>query len=225
MRSGIGFGGAALSLPLLLLVDNNPVFFLPVIGFHLLFFTSITIRARLDNIDWMFVRRSMLIIIIPKLIGLFGLLTMSAKWLTLIVFSITLIYGALWLLDITIRSKSKAVDIGLLALGGYVSGTSLIGAPLIVAVAIQHVEKLKLRDTLFAIWIILVILKMGAFIAAGVDLQWKLALLLLPMAGVGHFIGLKANAALMHGDDRTFHRVLGGVLVIISVLGLYKQFV
>ena len=38
VRTGIGFGGAALGLPLLLLVDDKPLVFLPIIGTHLTVF-------------------------------------------------------------------------------------------------------------------------------------------------------------------------------------------
>jgi hypothetical protein len=36
VRTGLGFGGAALGLPLMLLVGASPVYWLPVIGLHLL---------------------------------------------------------------------------------------------------------------------------------------------------------------------------------------------
>ncbi len=39
VRAGIGFGGAALGLPLMLFVQNTPLLWLlPIIGVHLLFF-------------------------------------------------------------------------------------------------------------------------------------------------------------------------------------------
>jgi hypothetical protein len=40
VRTGLGFGGAALGLPLMLLVGATPVYWLPIIGIHLLFFSS-----------------------------------------------------------------------------------------------------------------------------------------------------------------------------------------
>ena len=40
VRSGLGFGGAVLALPFLLLVLNKPLVFLPIIWIHLLFFSS-----------------------------------------------------------------------------------------------------------------------------------------------------------------------------------------
>ena len=70
----------------------------------------------------------------------------------------------------------------LLVLGGYVSGTSLIGAPLIVAVYMQHVVAERLRDTLFVLWFMLVCIKMSAFLLAGVDMQLRYAVMLLPIA-------------------------------------------
>ena len=41
VRSGLGFGGSVLSLPFMLLVDNRPLVYLPLISVHLLFFAKI----------------------------------------------------------------------------------------------------------------------------------------------------------------------------------------
>ena len=41
VRSGLGFGGALMSLPFLLLVDNRPLVCLPIISVHLLFFAGL----------------------------------------------------------------------------------------------------------------------------------------------------------------------------------------
>lgn len=105
-------------------------------------------------------------------------------------------------------------------LGAYISGTSLIGAPLIIAVFATHVAKEKLRDTLFVLWFILVAIKMTAFVYAGVDLQWLHHLWLLPAAAVGHVLGLRFHARLVSGDVRVFYRWLGAVLMAISLFGL-----
>ncbi|MFN2308681.1 MAG: sulfite exporter TauE/SafE family protein, partial [Gammaproteobacteria bacterium] len=47
VRTGLGFGGAALGLPLMLFIDDRPLFWLPVIGAHLLLFSGLTLRTRL----------------------------------------------------------------------------------------------------------------------------------------------------------------------------------
>ena len=222
VRSGIGFGGAALGLPLLLLVDDKPLIFLPIIGTHLLFFTSITLASRSHNINWPVVGRVMAIIVLPKIAGLVGLFSFPNYWLVMAVFSITLFYGITWLFNYTIKSQSKAVDIVLLMLGGYVSGTSLIGAPLIAAVVSRHVSRIQLRETLFVLWIILVTFKMGAFIAYEVELQWQFSLALLPFVAIGHFVGLKAHDYLVTTDSSAFHRFLGASLIAVSLAGLVK---
>lgn len=222
VRAGIGFGGAALSLPLLLLVDDKPLVYLPIIGSHLLFFTTITLWTRKHNINWSIVIRVMAVIILPKLAGLVGLFNFPTLWLVIAVFSITLFYGVTWLLNYKIRSESKTLDFILLVLGGYVSGTSLIGAPLIVAVVSKYVNKIQLRETLFVLWIILVTFKMGAFAAYDVDLQWKLSLAFLPLVAIGHFAGLKAHDYWVNADSTSFHRVLGAALIAVSIAGLLK---
>lgn len=47
VRSGLGFGGAALGLPLMLFVYDQPLYWLPMIGIHLLFFSALTLRTRI----------------------------------------------------------------------------------------------------------------------------------------------------------------------------------
>ena len=45
------------------------------------------------------------------------------------------------------------------------------------------------------------------------------ALLLIPIAGLGHIIGLKVHVYLLQ-NDQTFRRVIGGVLFVICSIGL-----
>lgn len=222
VRTGIGFGGAALGLPLLLLVADRPLVFLPIIGTHLLFFTSITLASRIQNVNWPVVGKVMLVLFIPKVIGLIGLFSFPTYWLVIAVFCITLFYGFTWLINYTIKSQSKSVDLVLLILGGYVSGTSLIGAPLIAAVVSRHVSRIQLRETLFVLWIILVTFKMGAFVAYEVELQWQFSLALMPFVAIGHFTGLRLHDYLVKTDSSTFHRFLGASLIIVSLVGLIK---
>ncbi|MEE9444607.1 MAG: TSUP family transporter [Cocleimonas sp.] len=222
VRSGIGFGGAALGLPLLLLVDDKPLIFLPIIGTHLLIFTSLTLFSHIHNVNWPVVWRVMAVIIIPKIAGLIGLFSFPSIWVVIAVFSITLFYGITWVFDYKIKSNSKLVDNILLVLGGYVSGTSLIGAPLIAAVVAKQVTRVQLRETLFILWIILVTFKMGAFVVYDVELQWRFSLVLLPLVAIGHVLGLKAHAYLLQTESTTFHRYLGVSLIVVSLAGLLK---
>mgnify|MGYP006210015619 CR=1 FL=1 len=90
VRTGLGFGGAMMSLPLLLLVDNRPLVYLPIIAVHLLIFSTLTVwqnnRQRVataekkpSTVDWVYLKKSLKIMIIPKLIGVAGLLTIPAQ--------------------------------------------------------------------------------------------------------------------------------------------------
>lgn len=239
VRSGLGFGGAVLSLPFLLLVLDEPLVFLPIIAVHLLVFSSLTIwlnnRKRSvpaaegagaerpeGTVDWRYLWRILGIMIVPKLIGVFGLITMPGDVLSAIIFVIVALYSVSYIVNKPFRSGSKTVDALFLMIGGYISGTSLIGAPLIIAVAAQHLPKEKLRDTLFALWFILVMIKMGAFVWAGVDLQLIHHLWLLPCAAVGHVIGLRAHDRILRAETPVFFRVLGVVLLIVSSVGMFS---
>lgn len=221
VRSGLGFGGAALGLPLMLFIYDQPIYWLPIIGLHLLFFTALTLRSRINNVDWVYLKKSSFYIIPPALVGVFGLITLPNNWLVIFIYSVTLFYALIWLLKMNIRSNNKWLDRFLLTIGGYVAGTSLTGAPLIVAVYIKNVTAEQLRNTLFVLWFILVTIKMSTFKALGVDIHFLTALYLLPVAAIGHIIGLKIHHLILKNDQR-FKQIIGGVLVVISVLGLMQ---
>ncbi len=251
VRSGLGFGGAVMSLPFLLLIDNRPLVYLPIIAVHLLFFSSITVwqnhlkhreekhrqailagdvqlgdgsRAG-GTIDWAYLKKSMKVMIIPKLIGVAGLLTIPASVMTGIIFSIVSVYSVTYILNKPFKSTNPWLDKLFLVLGAYISGTSLIGAPLIISVFGTHVAKHQLRDTLFVLWFILVVIKMIAFIIAGVDLQLAQHLWLLPCATIGHLIGLRFHQKIVDGDPKVFYRVLGVSLLSVSLMGVVSLFI
>lgn len=219
VRTGLGFGGAALGLPLMLFVHPDPLLWLPIIGVHLLFFSGLTLSQRLHNVDWAYLRTSSTYILPAALVGVLGLVNLPATWVNMFIYAVSLFYGLLWLFDRSITSQQAWVDKLLLATGGYVAGTALTGAPLMVAVYMRHVAKERLRDTLFVLWFVLVSIKMATFVALGVKLHVWEALLLLPVAAIGHVLGLKAHTALLQ-HDRLFKRWIGGGLAAVSALGL-----
>ena len=107
VRSGLGFGGAALGLPLMLFIYNQPIYWLPIIGSHLLFFTSLTLRSRINNVDWAYLKRSSIYIIPPALIGVLGLINLPNNWLIIFIYSVTLFYAIIWFLNMNIRSNNE----------------------------------------------------------------------------------------------------------------------
>ncbi len=222
VRSGLGFGGAALGLPLLLLVVHQPLIWLPLIGVHLLFFSSITVGSKLAQVDWLFVRNTLVIMIIPALLGVFGLLTLPTAWLLIFIYSITLFYGVCYLFKYQIQSPNIWVDRMLLMLGAYIAGVSLTGAPLIVAVAMHRVSKAQVRNTLFVLWFVLVSIKLSVLASAGVNFWWSSHLWLLPCAAIGHVVGLKMHEQLIHGDGGYFKQSIGGALIFICIVGLFS---
>lgn len=229
-----------LSLPFLLLLHDDPLVFLPVIAIHLLFFSFITLvnnfrtqapayqkamgeeGEREPTVNWAYLKYALGVMIIPKLIGVFGVITLPGDIMTVIIFCIVVAYSVSYILDKPFASKSRILDTLFLMLGGYVSGTSLIGAPLIIAVFAQHVPRHQLRDTLFALWFVLVAIKLIAFIYAGVDLQLVHQLWLLPAATVGHLIGLRFHAYTLKADTRVFFRIVGVTLLLTSLTGIYR---
>jgi hypothetical protein len=161
----------------------------------------------------------MAIMLIPKIAGVIGLLILPVDLVNLIIFSLIGAYALTYIFDKPMRSQSRIMDILFLVIGAYISGTSLVGGPLIIAVAMRHIESHQFRSTLFVIWFILVGIKMIGFNLAGVDLQFTNALLLLPFAAVGHVIGLKTHQWLLQRDNRSFYRNIGWILLITSAVG------
>jgi uncharacterized protein len=223
VRSGLGFGGAALGLPFMLLIHDQPLFWLPVIGAHLLFFSALTLRTRMHHVDWDYLKYSLKYIIPPALVGVFGLVNLPNLWIVTFIYGITLFYALMWMLNRSIHSENRWLDRFLLLTGGYIAGTSLTGAPLMVAVYVRNVVRDKLRNTLFVLWFTLVTIKMTTFVALGVSLHLATALALLPVAAVGHVVGLKLHDTIMH-NDVLFKRVIGVMLVGVSSLALYNLY-
>ena len=221
VRSGLGFGGAALGLPLLLLVYDQPVFWLPIIGAHLLFFSALIIRTRLKNVGWPYLLRSMLIIVPCTFAGVFGLISLPNKVIVVFIYGITMTYAVMWLLQITIKSSNVWVDRFLLGMGGYIAGTSLTGAPLIVAVFMRNIAMDQLRNSLLVLWFVLVSIKMATFKAFSVELQLDTALMLLPVAAIGHVFGLKLHDKILEHDQK-FKQIIGAALLLVCTLGLWK---
>lgn len=223
VRTGLGFGGAALGLPPLLFVHNDPVFWLPIIATHLLFFSGLTLRTRLHNVDWHYLTHSAWWIVPPALIGVFGLIRLPTLWLNVFIYTVALGYGVIWFINYQIKSGHVWLDRFWLILGGYVAGTSLTGAPLMVAVFMRHVSKEQLRDTLFVLWFVLVSIKMMTFVVLSITLNVTTAFMLIPVAAIGHLAGLKAHEAITH-NDLVFKRWVGAGLVLVSLLGLLNQY-
>lgn len=222
VRSGLGFGGAALGLPLLLLVVDDPLIWIPLIGVHLLFFSGITVGSRLGAVNWSFLKKAFGIMIIPKLVGVFGLLTLPTDIMVTFVYVMTLLYGVMYVFKYQLKSQSRAFDAFLLIIGGYVSGTSLIGAPLIVAVFMHRVAKEELRNTLFVLWFVLVTIKLSVLGSVGVDFWWVHHLWLLPAAAIGHVVGLRLHDYLISQDAGYFKQAIGAMLIVICLIGLLR---
>jgi len=221
VRTGLGFGGAVLGLPLLMLVGGSPIDWLPIIGIHLLFFSGIALARSLKIIDWAYLKQSLPWILPAKIIGVIGLISLPPIVMTLIVYSITSFYALTWILNVQIASREGWVSRLLLILGGYISGTSLNGAPLLVAVYMQNIDIKRLRNTLFVLWFLLVTIKMSAFLIVDVYINWQFSLMLIPVAALGHFVGLKVHDRIIENDTQ-FKRWMGSVLILICLAGLSK---
>lgn len=230
VRSGLGFGGALFTLPFLLLIHNDPLIFLPVISLHLLFFAGLTIilaerksRETDDSqptVNWAFVRYALLVMIIPKLAGVTGLLILPTALMNIIIFSLIAGYSLTYILGRPMQSNSRLLDVLFLVVAAYISGTSLIGGPLVIAVALRHTKPHEFRNTLFMVWCVLVAIKLIAFVIADVDIQLLAALWLLPFATIGHVVGDYFHQRLLQKDNRRFYKLLGWVLLATSVVGI-----
>jgi hypothetical protein len=92
-----------------------------------------------------------------------------------------------------------------------------------VAVYVRNVVQGQLRNTLFVLWFILVSIKMTTFAALGVELNFLTAVILLPVAAIGHFAGLKTHDMILQ-NDIVFKRFIGAMLIVVSGLALWNLF-
>lgn len=229
VRSGLGFGGAVLSLPFLLLIVDDPLVFLPIVAVHLLIFSTLIMYSGRSksgsgesSVDWPYLIYTLKVMAVPKLVGVLGLVTLPNTVLSSIIFVIVTVYSLGYVLNKPFKSSNKWADTGFLALGGYVSGTSLIAAPLVMAVYSTRVAREKLRQTLFVLWFVLVLIKAASFVVLGVDFQWIHHLWLLPAAFIGHLLGNRLHSYLQQTDSVVFYRFLGAVLLVTSSVGLVR---
>ena len=245
VRAGFGFGGALFTIPFLLLIHNDPLFFLPIISIHLLFFAGLTLclshravavtgavtdavtrekqhEPPQEAINWRFVRYALLIMLIPKLAGVVGLLILPSNLMNSIIFLLIAAYSITYIIGKPLQSNSRLLDTVFLILGAYISGTSLIGGPLVIAVAMRHIQAHEFRNTVYVLWFVLVGIKLFAFNLAGVDLQLMASLWLLPFAGIGHMIGQKFHQRLLQHSNARFYQILGWVLLSTSLIGLLQ---
>lgn len=237
VRTGLGFGGALLSMPFILLIDNRPLFYLPIFCVHLLIFSPITVyfshkkqratrsdsnQATQSPIDWVELLRALKVMLIPKVIGVAGIIILPSQFVSFLIFGFVAFYALTYILNKPLKSHHPWLDNTFLILGAYISGSSLMGGPLILAVLINRIKKSQFRDTIFVLWFILVVIKMTAFVLAGIDLQWAQHLWLLPAAFIGHFIGVRFHEYLAQQNAVRFYQVLGYVLLISSILGILQ---
>ena len=153
VRTGLGFGGGVLGLPLLMLIGGSPIDWLPIIGIHLLLFSSISLFGVLKEVDWYYLKVSLPWILPAKILGVIGLISLPAQLMSMIVYLITSFYAITWILNHQISSQKKWVDNLLLFFGGYISGTSLfprggVANPTLTAVALTIRNTRLLRDIL-----------------------------------------------------------------------------
>ena len=99
VRTGLGFGGAAIGLPLMLLIGGSPVYWLPIIGIHLLFFSSLTLFKSIKRVDWRYLKQSLLWIIPPTLVGVAGLLSLPDQVVIVFIYLITIFYATTWIFN------------------------------------------------------------------------------------------------------------------------------
>ena len=219
-RTAFGFGGNALMLPIALLVVSNPIIIIPVVAMQGIFFNGFEVVRNFRRIDWRSLVWIFLILVPGVAAGLYGLIKLPDYILAIAVYAITIGYAASYLFQWKIKTKSKLLDLASLLLGGYITGFSLTGGPPIVAVAMKYIARQFLRNSMMALWVLVSISKVTTFVLADVNLQLFLLAFTLPAVVIGHSIGLRFHDRIM--QNKKFYQILGGVLLIVSIVGIFK---
>ena len=225
VRACFGFGGAGLMYPIAFLVVDSVLFIVPIVGFHLLFFSGITLAmGGYKKVDWKTTLILLALISPTTLMGIFGLLELPEFWVLMSVYAILILYSLSYIFDFKSAKPNPWLNVPALLVGGYVSGLSLSGAPIIAAVALQYLHKEQARSSMYVLWFVLVTIKMLTLYAYDVDMQWQYQLWLLPIATVGHLMGLRLHDYLLQMQNQKFYRWMGIALLSLSIIGLARHF-
>lgn len=224
VRAGLGFGGAGLMYPVALLAVDSIVFLVPIICVQLMIFSSVTLAREYQKIDWRILAVLMATIMPTFMLGVLGLISFPEWVLLAAVYTVIICYSISYILNLHASAKSRWwVDGPILFVGGYVSGLSLAGAPIIAAVGLRLLDRTQLRATLFVLWFLLCAIKLGTLAYYEVDLQLRHQLWLLPCALVGHVIGMRLHERILHLQSPVFYRWMGSVLLLMCLVSLANQ--
>ena len=59
--------------------------------------------------------------------------------------------------------------------------------------------------------------------AVGIYIDWRFSLMLIPVAALGHFVGLRVHDKIIENDTK-FKRWMGSILILVCIIGLVKVF-
>ncbi len=224
VRAGLGFGGAGLMYPVALLAVDSVVFLVPIICVQLMIFSSATLIQDHGKINWRVLGLLMAIILPTFMLGVFGLINFPEWFLLAVVYLVIISYSLFYIFNFhTSAHQNWWVDLPILLFGGYVSGLSLAGAPIIAAVSLRLLDRHQLRATLFVLWFICCAIKLATLAYYEIDLQLRHQLWLLPCALVGHLMGLRLHRRILALQSPVFYRWMGLVLLGLSLVSLAYQ--
>lgn len=210
--------------PVALLAVDSIVFLVPIICVQLMIFSSVTLAREYTKIDWRVLSVLLAVILPTFMMGVFGLISFPEWILLAAVYAVIISYSIFYIFNLHTSSKSSWwVDGPILLLGGYVSGLSLAGAPIIAAVGLRLLQRNQLRATLFVLWFLLCAIKLGTLAYYEVDLQLRHQIWLLPCALVGHLIGMRLHERILQMQSPVFYRWMGVVLLILCLTSLANQ--
>ena len=224
VRAGLGFGGAGLMYPVALLAVDSVLFLVPIICVQLMLFSAITLARDHPKVNWRTTWILMAAIAPTFMLGIFGLIRFPDTILLAIVYVVTIAYSIAYLFNVhDAGPKRWWFDGPILVVGGYVSGLSLAGAPLISAVGMRYLNKTEMRASLFCVWFVLCAVKLSTLAYYDVDLQFRHQFWLLPPAIVGHLMGMRLHDRILRMQTESFYRWMGGGLLALSLGSMATQ--
>ncbi len=224
VRSGFGFGGLVLMLPLALLFVDSPIHIIPITAVHVFTTGVVTVLLRFNVIAWRQIFHIMGVMLVPVVIGLLGLISLPDAWLVGLVQVIVGFYAINYIRPFKTLVGGRLADYATIAFGGYLSGLALLGSPLIVPVAGRWIARERLRDSLLALWVLLAPFKIVMLFANGVDFHWDWQLWLFPIHLVGYGCGLLFHAKLLQHRSEVFYRIIGWMLLAVVTVGLWQNY-
>ncbi len=220
LQSVSGFGFSLIFVPMVAVLVDSKVAVVAASTLGPLLTLSVSVAGWRD-IRWRLVLLLSGSAVLGMPVGLWVLVSVSARMLELVIGSVVIVLAASLMLGVRTRDH-RGVD----AAAGFLSGvlatsTGTNGPPVVLAMQARGVPRLEMRATLAAVFLVQGILALVGFVIAGqfTDQVGRVAAVGLPGLLCGRLIGDRVFGKL---DQRGYGRIVLGLLIVAGAAALVE---